>query len=369
MAKGAYIGIGNSSRKIKNIYFGIENVSRKVKKAYVGIGGVSKLWWKAENFRSLPPIEMRHAIGDVGIGASTDFAYVAGGRTVPYNYTVNTVDAFNRDLTRFSADNLTEGKYNAAGATVSNKVIFAGGGSPAEYSTRTTLTTDIYNNSLTKSVGPNLSYGGYEQVAPAMTSKYAFFIEDYVNMSQFNGQVYDASLTKTIIQAIPASSYRDHLKAASMSDHVIYSRGRDGNNYTLILYNYDNSLTMTQLNFFNENNFSNSPGAANINTTAIFSDYKTIAISNSLTLSKISDNLGSYCGSRVGSSYAVFPRLSEFRYLLIDDSFTINNIYDRTNIQWGADGWLVSTPFYDYALFTGSYVGSSFSKIVTVFSV
>ena len=51
MAKGAYIGIGNSSRKIKNIYFGIENVSRKVKKAYVGIGGVSKLWWKLNSYQ------------------------------------------------------------------------------------------------------------------------------------------------------------------------------------------------------------------------------------------------------------------------------------------------------------------------------
>ena len=45
MAKSAYIGIGNSSRKLKNIYVGIGNVSKKVKTAYVGIGGVAKKWW------------------------------------------------------------------------------------------------------------------------------------------------------------------------------------------------------------------------------------------------------------------------------------------------------------------------------------
>ena len=46
MAKGAYIGIGNSSRKVKNIYTGIGNIAKKVTKAYIGVGGLAKLWWK-----------------------------------------------------------------------------------------------------------------------------------------------------------------------------------------------------------------------------------------------------------------------------------------------------------------------------------
>lgn len=45
MSKGAYIGVGNSSRKLKSIYVGVENVSKKVKAAYVGIGGAAKRWW------------------------------------------------------------------------------------------------------------------------------------------------------------------------------------------------------------------------------------------------------------------------------------------------------------------------------------
>ena len=53
MSTGAYIGIGGTSKKIKNIYVGIGNVSKKVKKAYIGIGGISKLWWKTAN---IPPI-------------------------------------------------------------------------------------------------------------------------------------------------------------------------------------------------------------------------------------------------------------------------------------------------------------------------
>ena len=37
MAKGAYIGINNTARKVKSGYIGIEDVARKIKKAYIGV--------------------------------------------------------------------------------------------------------------------------------------------------------------------------------------------------------------------------------------------------------------------------------------------------------------------------------------------
>ena len=48
MSKGAYIGVGNSAKKIKNIYIGVNGVAKKVKKAYIGVNNVAKLWWSSE---------------------------------------------------------------------------------------------------------------------------------------------------------------------------------------------------------------------------------------------------------------------------------------------------------------------------------
>ena len=47
MSKGAYIGVGNSAKKIKNIYIGVNGVAKKVKKAYIGVNNVAKLWWSS----------------------------------------------------------------------------------------------------------------------------------------------------------------------------------------------------------------------------------------------------------------------------------------------------------------------------------
>lgn len=48
MARGAYIGVGGTAKKIKKIYFGVGGVAKKVKKAYIGVGGVAKLWYKSD---------------------------------------------------------------------------------------------------------------------------------------------------------------------------------------------------------------------------------------------------------------------------------------------------------------------------------
>lgn len=46
MAKGAYLGISNTARKVKNIYVGVNGVARKIKKAYIGDeNGLARLCW------------------------------------------------------------------------------------------------------------------------------------------------------------------------------------------------------------------------------------------------------------------------------------------------------------------------------------
>lgn len=44
----AYIGIGGTAKKIKNIYIGVGGVARQVKSAYIGIGGTAKKWYSSK---------------------------------------------------------------------------------------------------------------------------------------------------------------------------------------------------------------------------------------------------------------------------------------------------------------------------------
>lgn len=46
MAKGAYIGVNNVARKIKNGYIGVDNTARKIKKGYIGVSGVARQFFQ-----------------------------------------------------------------------------------------------------------------------------------------------------------------------------------------------------------------------------------------------------------------------------------------------------------------------------------
>lgn len=47
MAKGGYLGVGGTARKIKKGYIGIGGTARKIKKGYLGVGGVARLIYNA----------------------------------------------------------------------------------------------------------------------------------------------------------------------------------------------------------------------------------------------------------------------------------------------------------------------------------
>lgn len=48
MAKGIYVGSGNTAKKVKKAYIGVGGVARKIKKGYIGVGGVARLFYSAE---------------------------------------------------------------------------------------------------------------------------------------------------------------------------------------------------------------------------------------------------------------------------------------------------------------------------------
>ena len=63
MAKGGYIGVSSTARRIKKIYIGQDGKAKKVKKAYIGVNGVAKLFY---------------AMGGMFFGV--------GGRSYPFDY-------------------------------------------------------------------------------------------------------------------------------------------------------------------------------------------------------------------------------------------------------------------------------------------
>ena len=54
MAKGAYGGVNDLSRKITKIYGGVGGTSKKIVKGYAGVNGVARRFWPAVN----PPAEV-----------------------------------------------------------------------------------------------------------------------------------------------------------------------------------------------------------------------------------------------------------------------------------------------------------------------
>lgn len=48
MAKNAYVGVGNTSRRMKKVYIGVGGVARRIKKAYIGINGVARLFYSSD---------------------------------------------------------------------------------------------------------------------------------------------------------------------------------------------------------------------------------------------------------------------------------------------------------------------------------
>ena len=48
MAKGAYIGEANLTRKIKKMYLGADSTAHKVKKGYIGVSGQAKMFYTSD---------------------------------------------------------------------------------------------------------------------------------------------------------------------------------------------------------------------------------------------------------------------------------------------------------------------------------
>ena len=177
MAKGAYIGIGNSSRKIKNIYTGIGNIAKKVTKAYIGVGNVARLWWQQ---KMGPPqylgyqssLTNSYVCRMLGSAANTDSnMFFVGGIQAWQGGTAVDCDMITPSLTKRVIANAVRSSRNdryqgAAEISSPNTVLFVGG----DYSAYTTR----INDSGTVSFGPDPSYAKTSTGCAMNTNAMAF---------------------------------------------------------------------------------------------------------------------------------------------------------------------------------------------------
>lgn len=105
MAKGAYIGIDNIARKVKNGYIGVDGVARKIKAAYIGIDGVARSCWGGK----APPQSWDDVFSAIAAGTYKDKFTI--GDTVPLD--LGSEGVVNMQIIAFDTDDLADGSGKA----------------------------------------------------------------------------------------------------------------------------------------------------------------------------------------------------------------------------------------------------------------
>lgn len=239
MTKAAYIGVGNTARKIKNIYIGIGGGARKVIAAYIGVNGVAKKWWPTK-----PPIpdvapSLSSARNYASAGTINNCVLVAGGVS---NLSVQqtTVDGFDESLTRFSATPITvarnwgSGTRQMNGAANATHVFFGGSALTAGVNA-----VDAYDTAFTKR---NVAQGTASKTmlaCPANVGVYVVF-PNYAASTQTIA--YDTSLTKVTATAA-YSQDTFGASSTSLNDRAIFAGGYYGQIAQSAVYTYNTSLT------------------------------------------------------------------------------------------------------------------------------
>ena len=220
MSKGAYIGVGNSAKKIKNIYIGVNGVAKKVKKAYIGVNNVAKLWWSSGATANLGYPKIVQSLTPSGGGNNNE----------------------NTKLDEFSSI----GKYTLIGMT-----LYAG--TAYRYTNR--LMWFIDNNELitTHQLTPDTDSPYIHPTISSTTNM--LFVIGGINNSDCSNDIYgiDKNLTITSTVKIPNNGARysgvAYATSVSFGSHVVFTGGLETSNRTddtsaneITYILYDNSV-------------------------------------------------------------------------------------------------------------------------------
>ena len=161
MAKGMYIGIGGTARKIKKAYVGIDGVARKIKKAYIGIGGVARPFFSSEEIvRYGAATNLLASRSMIAAASNESLAIFAGGMRYKstsdaYKDTLfSEVDAYNRSLSKVSVAALPNKTTYVSAHGEQNRVLLFGGNIDHYKDLSTVL---AYNKSGTQTTPASMS--------------------------------------------------------------------------------------------------------------------------------------------------------------------------------------------------------------------
>lgn len=325
MARKAMLTVGGTYHKVKKQYLTVGGLYRKVKKGFVTIGGTYR-------------------------------PYFTGGELAYYG--------------TIAGSSLN---YEGAAATsVGNYALFGGGGSEG-----TSLVTAC-SKSLTISNPTNYLQGNSMDLAATSVGNYALFGGGYYNGSARNYlTAYDTSLTRTLPDSLRMASYE--LAAATVSNHAIFTCGRNPSNTTGINITtiYDSSLTQVSITSSNQPvyeryalagvSFGNYAlfGGGKGKSTAYYS--KVDCFDSSLTTTLITDlSVGRFflAAAKTGDQHALFAGGTSNDYNkgyskttvdAFDQSLVRTNAPDLSKARHYISGASVD----QFALFAGGYDGSS----------
>ena len=180
----------------------------------------------------------RYSLGATTVGGHALFAGGMPGSTVnkvSAHDVIATVDVYDTSLTRTTATNLSQKRYQLAATTVGGHAIFAGGSISYLLGN-----VDAYDESLTRSTLSSLSQarGG---MGATTVGKFALFAGGgnwYANVDAYN-----ESLTRTTATALSVGVIKPG--ATTLEGFAIFAGGHISGAYTAVVNVYDESLTRT----------------------------------------------------------------------------------------------------------------------------
>lgn len=174
MAKGIYVGVNNTARKITKAYVGVDGVPRKVKKAYIGVEGVPRLVY-SNNPEKVAVTQLTTARFYPCAVSNPNYAIFAGGRTL----TAKTIDTevYNNALVKSSnyIGFLPVAEDGVTGASIGVYAIAYGGRSNSGTNGTNNNYVNALDINLTRTPLPNLD-NAIDRANGAHNSNYAVFL-------------------------------------------------------------------------------------------------------------------------------------------------------------------------------------------------
>lgn len=363
-------GVFTAGSVVEEIGGTITSIARKVKKAWIGVNGIARLFFGGGEL-SYYGTATALSVARTWLSASSvgDYALFAGGYSGSY---LNTVDAYNKTLTRSTATNLYNKRGCIAATSIGDYALFAGGG----YDMVTTA-VDTYNKSLTHSSAPSLS-NEREYAAATSVGDYAL-IAGGSSGSKIRDTVetYNKSLTHSSATALSQGRYE--FAATTVGNYALFGGGMISGNYSKVVDAYNASLTRTVPTAFSKTK--RSPAVTTIGNYALFAGgfnnttpqdvveaYDKSLVKSMATV--LSVGRYEFAATTLGD-YAIFAGGcgDDFVYDTVD-------VYDKSLTRTIFDGlstsryYLVAMTIGDYALFGGGQTNNkTYSNVVDVYTV